>query len=111
MISSLFLQVRNRVGLGYLLGGVGQLGFLQRLCFSDCGGCEHFSPQGTVKQVRQVHVGFSDPIVPFGDLQHSTEPFDVQCNAKWTYPWLDSTQNRVYDFDRMFPPALLPSLP
>ena len=35
-----------------------------------------FSPQGTVKQVRQAQAHFSVPMVPLGDPR-LTDPFDV----------------------------------
>jgi hypothetical protein len=37
-----------------------------------------FSPQGTVKQVRQASAAFSEPMVAFGDPA-AADPFDVTC--------------------------------
>ncbi|MDD5330503.1 MAG: MG2 domain-containing protein [Sulfuricella sp.] len=62
---------------------------------------ESFSPQGTVKGVRQVTARFSAPIIPFGDPR-LPEPFDIDCPAKGTARWAD-TRNWVYDFDRDLP--------
>src|SRR6185436_7481237 len=39
---------------------------------------EVFSPQGTIKDVRQVAVRFSEPMVAFGDPR-LPEPFDIDC--------------------------------
>lgn len=59
---------------------------------------EFFSPQGTVKKVRQVTVRFSEPMVPFGDVR-LTEPFEISCPAKGAGRWADS-RNWVFDFDQ-----------
>ena len=40
-----------------------------------------FSPQGTVKQVRQAQAHFSVPMVPLGDPR-LTDPFDVACDGR-----------------------------
>jgi len=40
-----------------------------------------FSPQGTVKGVRQVTARFSEPMVPFGDPRIA-DPFDIVCPDK-----------------------------
>ncbi len=42
---------------------------------------EIFSPQGTVKGVRQVSVRFSEQMVPFGDPRGLIEPFDIFCSV------------------------------
>ncbi len=60
---------------------------------------ESFSPQGTVKHVRQVRVLFSEPMVPFGDLRDVGQPFDISCTEKGTARWADD-RNWIYDFDR-----------
>jgi uncharacterized protein YfaS (alpha-2-macroglobulin family) len=62
---------------------------------------EFFSPTGTVKNVRQVLVRFSAPMVPFGDPRLA-EPFDIQCPQSGKARWAD-TRNWVYDFDRDLP--------
>lgn len=62
---------------------------------------EFFSPEGTVKGVRQVTARFSVPMVPLGDPR-LPEPFDIDCPEKGTARWADS-RNWVYDFDRDLP--------
>src|SRR5215510_7984344 len=59
---------------------------------------EEFSPQGLVKNVRQVRARFSEPMVPLGDPRESLAPFIVNCREKGTARWVDSS-NWVYDFD------------
>jgi uncharacterized protein YfaS (alpha-2-macroglobulin family) len=61
-----------------------------------------FSPTGTVKQIRQAKVRFSEPMVPFGDLRDVAEPFVVQCSESGKARWVDD-RNWVYDFDRDLP--------
>ena len=54
---------------------------------------EFFSPQGTVKGVRQVAACFSNPMVAFGDPR-LPEPFRIDCpesgKARWAdmYNWI-----------------------
>src|SRR5215470_20131936 len=57
-----------------------------------------FSPQGVVKQVRQVRAQFSSPMVPLGDPR-LTDPFDVACAEAGTGRWVD-TAIWVFDFTR-----------
>ncbi|MEJ2079457.1 MAG: MG2 domain-containing protein [Acidobacteriota bacterium] len=61
-----------------------------------------FSPQGTVKTIRQVKVRFSVPIVPFGDPGRAAEPFQVQCSVEGKGRWIDP-RNWVYDFEKDLP--------
>ncbi len=63
---------------------------------------EVFSPQGTVKGVRQVTVRFSEQMVPLGDPRGLIEPFDIDCPEKGTSRWADG-RNWIYDFDRDLP--------
>jgi uncharacterized protein YfaS (alpha-2-macroglobulin family) len=65
---------------------------------------ETFSPQGTVKGVRQVAVRFSEAMVPFGDPR-LVEPFDIDCPESGTERWADS-RNWVYDFVRDLPAGI-----
>jgi hypothetical protein len=65
---------------------------------------ETFSPQGTIKGVRQVQARFSDQIVPFGDLRLS-DPFTVNCPEKGAGRWVDG-KNWSYDFERDLPAGL-----
>src|SRR5208283_2744423 len=64
-----------------------------------------FSPQGTVKQVRQVTARFSEPMVPLGDPRDKTSPFVVDCPAHGAARWIDS-RNWSYDFDQDLPAGL-----
>src|SRR4030095_5751752 len=63
---------------------------------------EFFSPQDTVKNVRQVAVRFSDQMVPFGSPKVTTEIFDIDCPEKGAPRWADE-RNWIYDFDRDLP--------
>src|SRR6202142_3879991 len=63
-----------------------------------------FSPQGTVKGVRQVTARFSEPMVPFGDPRIA-DPFDIVCPDKGKGRWADG-RNWVYDFDKDLPAGL-----
>ena len=49
-----------------------------------------FSPQGTVKQVRQAQAHFSAPMVPLGDPR-LTDPFDVACAESGAGRWIDTS--------------------
>lgn len=60
-----------------------------------------FSPQGTVKSVRQVAARFSKPVVRFGDPRLA-DPFTVDCPAKGRARWADAS-NWVYDFEDDLP--------
>ncbi|HRR72245.1 MAG TPA: MG2 domain-containing protein [Syntrophorhabdaceae bacterium] len=59
---------------------------------------ENFTPQGLVKNIRQVTVRFSEQIVPFGEL-NLPDPFVVNCPVQGKGRWLDG-KNWVYDFDK-----------
>ena len=60
-----------------------------------------FSPQGTVKQIRQVTARFAMPMVALGDPRQ-TDPFDIDCAAKGHGRWADE-RNWVYDFGADLP--------
>ena len=64
-----------------------------------------FSPQGTVKKIRQVSVRFSEQMVPFGDPR-LVEPFDIKCPEKGQGRWADS-KNWIYDFDKDLPAGVI----
>ncbi len=66
---------------------------------ADAPRVEVFSPQGIVKEVRQITVRFSEQMVPFGEPSGLIEPFDIDCPEKGTSRWADG-KNWVYDFDR-----------
>jgi uncharacterized protein YfaS (alpha-2-macroglobulin family) len=65
---------------------------------------EHFSPQGTVKAIRQVTARFSEPMVSFGDPRLA-DPFDIRCAEKGQGRWVDA-RTWSYDFDRDLPGGL-----
>lgn len=63
---------------------------------------QQFTPQGTVKKVRQVMARFSEPIVPLGDPRGAKSPFDVRCGEKGSGRWIDS-KTWSFDFERDLP--------
>jgi uncharacterized protein YfaS (alpha-2-macroglobulin family) len=63
-----------------------------------------FTPQGTVKRVRQVTARFSEPMVPLGDPRVAS-PFEIFCPESGTARWADSS-NWVYDFARELPAGI-----
>ncbi len=63
---------------------------------------ESFSPEGTVKQIRQVRVSFTSPMVAFGDPRSVLMPFDISCQERGTARWADPN-NWIFDFDRDLP--------
>lgn len=77
------------------------------LCLASVVGAEEasyvemFSPQGTVKGVRQVSVRFSGQMVPYGDPRLES-PFEVQCPEEGRARWADG-RNWVYGFERDLP--------
>ena len=64
-------------------------------------GVAFFSPQGTIKKVRQVAVRFSSPMVTLGDPR-LPGPFEIDCPASGSGRWADPN-NWVYDFDQDLP--------
>jgi uncharacterized protein YfaS (alpha-2-macroglobulin family) len=61
-----------------------------------------FSPQGEIKNVRQVRATFSEPMAPFGDPRASIDPFAIECSESGRGRWVDP-RNWVYDFERDLP--------
>jgi alpha-2-macroglobulin len=61
-----------------------------------------FSPEGTVKEVRQVTARFSEPMVALGDPRAGAAAFDVTCAEAGTARWIDS-RTWAYDFARDLP--------
>lgn len=61
-----------------------------------------FSPEGVVKNVRQVQARFSEPMVPLGDLREEAVVFFVDCPEEGAGRWVDS-RSWVYDFERDLP--------
>jgi hypothetical protein len=64
---------------------------------------ESFSPQGTVKGVRQATVRFSDAMVRFGDSTLPA-PFTVICSVAGQGHWI-GPREWVYDFAEDVPPG------
>lgn len=75
--------------VGLVLAGLGTL--------ATAASVSSFSPQGAVRDVRQVTVRFSEPMVRFGDPR-LPDPFTVECAAAGKGRWADD-RNWVYDFD------------
>ena len=65
---------------------------------------ELFSPQGEMREVRQVTARFSVPMVALGDPR-LPDPFDVNCPASGNGRWVD-VRNWAYDFDADLPAGL-----
>lgn len=65
---------------------------------------ESFSPEGEVKDVRQVTARFSQPMVAFGDPR-GLDPFAVDCAPKGKGRWIDG-RTWSYDFEADLPGAV-----
>lgn len=65
---------------------------------------EAFTPNGTVKAVRQVAARFSAPMVAFGDARLA-EPFSIDCAEAGSGRWTDA-RIWTYDFARDVPPGV-----
>jgi hypothetical protein len=61
-----------------------------------------FTPNGTVKGVRQVTAQFSEPMVPLGRAFGGAMPFEIECPEKGSARWIDTTR-WSYDFARDLP--------
>ena len=57
-----------------------------------------FSPEGAARDIRQVSVQFSGPMVPLGDPRLE-DPFTVECAAPGRGRWVDE-KTWVYDFEQ-----------
>ena len=66
---------------------------------------QFFSPEGTVKGVRQVTARFSEQMAVFGD-PNIAAPFEVKCPAKGAGRWADG-KNWVYDFEKDLPAGII----
>ncbi len=77
------------------------LSLVAAVAAQDAAKVESFSPQGQIKDVRQVVARFSQPMVSFGDPR-SEAPFDIACDAKGRGRWADA-RNWLYDFDQDLP--------
>ena len=58
---------------------------------------ESFSPEGLAKDVRQVAVRFSQPMVTFGDPRPPLDLFAIDCAVPGVARWVDE-RSWVYDF-------------
>src|SRR2546426_12492224 len=61
-----------------------------------------FSPEGTIKKIRQVTARFSEPMVPLGDPRPAADVFEIACPEVGTARWVDS-RDWAYDFARDLP--------
>ncbi len=57
----------------------------------------YFSPEGEVKSVTQVKVGFQKQMVPFGDPRAKTDIFEINCPVTGKARWIDE-KTFVYEF-------------
>jgi hypothetical protein len=63
---------------------------------------KQFTPQGTIKRVRQASARFAEPMVTLGDPRSPVDPFEIDCSADGVGRWVDS-HTWVYDFARDLP--------
>lgn len=63
---------------------------------------QSFTPEGTLKRIRQIQVRFSAPMVAFGDPRGAGDPFDIECGEKGVGRWADP-ENWIFDFERDLP--------
>jgi len=71
---------------------------------ADLSGVELFSPQGSVKNVRQVTARFAKAMARFGDPRLES-PFTVECPGKGAGRWVDG-RTWVFDFEQDLPAGL-----
>jgi hypothetical protein len=80
--------------------------FLLALALLGAGGpaprIESFSPEGLAKDVRQVAVRFSEPMVAFGDPRPTADVFAIDCPEQGAPRWVDE-RSWVYDFTKDLP--------
>lgn len=60
-------------------------------------GITSFSPEGLVKNVKQVKVNFSTQMVPFGNPRVKTDQFEINCPVDGKGRWIDE-KTFVYEF-------------
>ncbi|MCT8332969.1 MG2 domain-containing protein [Leptospira sp. 85282-16] len=63
---------------------------------------EFFTPNGFVKQPKQVTVRFTKPMVSLGDIRPKVDIFQIKCPLPGTSRFLDST-TWVYEFEKELP--------
>ncbi|HNI90860.1 MAG TPA: MG2 domain-containing protein, partial [Leptospiraceae bacterium] len=56
-----------------------------------------FSPEGVVKNIKQVKVSFSSQMVPFGNPRVKTDQFEINCPIEGKARWIDE-KTFVYEF-------------
>ena len=64
-----------------------------------------FTPEGVVKDVRQVTARFSEQMVSFGDPRLA-DPFEIRCPEKGQGRWIDG-RNWSFDFARDLPAGVI----
>lgn len=57
----------------------------------------YFSPEGEVKSITQVKVGFQKQMVPFGDPRAKTDIFEINCPVLGKARWIDE-KTFLYEF-------------
>src|SRR5438034_8532678 len=55
----------------------------------------HFSPDGTIKKIRQVTARFSEPMVPLGDPRPASDVFEIACPEAGTARWVDRSEEHT----------------
>lgn len=89
---------RHALGVPLLaLAAVLSTGVPHSVTGAPSAGVELFSPEGTVKNVRQATARFNLPMVALGDPRLA-DPFTIDCPAPGKGRWADG-RNWVYDFD------------
>ncbi|TGK54078.1 peptidase [Leptospira kanakyensis] len=63
---------------------------------------EFFTPNGFIKQPKQVTVRFTKPMVAIGDIRPKVDIFQVNCPLPGTSRFIDST-TWVYEFEKEVP--------
>ncbi len=92
---------RLRCVTGILFASLAGAGFCVSSLGAQAAQVEFFSPEGTVKRVRQATARFTLPMVALGDPRLS-DPFTVNCPEPGKGRWADG-RNWIYDFDRDLP--------
>ncbi len=60
---------------------------------------ESFSPEGEVRDIKQVVVQFSDSMIPMGSPKVSGEIFNINCSSEGKPRWLDD-KTYIYQFSK-----------
>jgi alpha-2-macroglobulin len=58
---------------------------------------ESFSPEGEVKDIKQIVIQFSDSMIPMGSPKVSSEIFQINCPSEGKSRWLDD-KTYIYQF-------------